>query len=216
MEFGEESGGVNVDDGFREDLSLVVDGLDFHTILEGFEVEFLEKGSFWGFYFFVLGADLEVLGDLDLTLDDLGGDVQSVEEVDLWGIKSSRSSGNWEINGGNGTDSCFSGDLVSLNFASELMDWGVSENKGDFVLEQVIKGLEFRDFSSELLFEVSELLFFDAADSHFKDFLDEGLSNGCFTFLEMTRTLLRGLSAFLICWIWLDPTLVKVVRMICL
>jgi hypothetical protein len=35
--------------------------------------------------------------------------------------------------------------------------------------------LELRDFSSELLLEMSELFFFDAVDSHFEDFLDEGL-----------------------------------------
>jgi hypothetical protein len=66
------------------------------------------------------------------------------------------------------------------------------------------------------LFEVRELIVIDAVDTHLKDFLDEGLSGWVCTFLEMTRTLLLGLSSFLMSWIWLEPTLVKVVRMICL
>ena len=61
--------------------------------------------------------------------------------------------------------------------------------------------MEFWDFSAELLFKMSELFFIDAVDSHFQDFLDEGLRCVRVTFLEITRTLLRGLSAFLICWI---------------
>jgi len=157
-------------------VSLIIDSFDFHTIFEWFEVELLKEGSFWSFDFFVLGADLEVFSDLNLTFDDLGRDVQGVEEVDLWGIKSSRSSGDWEIDRGNNTDSCFSRDLFWLNFASELMDWSVSENKGNFVLEHGSKGLEFWDFSSKLLLQVSELLFFDATYSHFKDFLDKSLN----------------------------------------
>jgi hypothetical protein len=70
-----------------------------------------------------------------LTLNDLGWDIQGMEKVDLWGIKPSRSSGNWKINRGNNTNSCFSWDLVSLNFASKFMDWGISKNKSDFLFE---------------------------------------------------------------------------------
>jgi len=83
LEFGKERGGIKIDDGFRKNVSFVIDSFDFHTIFEWFEVEFFKEGSFGGFDFFVLGADLEVLGDLNLTLNDLGRDVQGMEEVDL-------------------------------------------------------------------------------------------------------------------------------------
>jgi len=63
------------------------------------------------------------------------------------------------------------------------------------------KNGKFWDFASELLLEVFELFVFNAVDSHGDDFLDEGLNGGKGTFLEMTRTLLRGRSSFRICWI---------------
>jgi hypothetical protein len=46
LELGEETSRVNVDDGFREDVALVVDSFDFHTIFERLEVELLEESSF--------------------------------------------------------------------------------------------------------------------------------------------------------------------------
>jgi len=116
-------------------MALVIDSSDFHTILKRFEVKLLEESCFWGFDFFVFSADLEVLGDLNLTLNDLCWDVQSMEEVDLWGVKSSRSSRDSEIDWGNNTDSGFSRDFVGLNFASQLMDWGVSEDKRYFLFK---------------------------------------------------------------------------------
>jgi hypothetical protein len=57
-----------------------------------------------------------------LTLDDLGGDVEGVEEVDLGGVETSGSGGDGEINGGDDTDSGFSWDFVGLDFASEFVD----------------------------------------------------------------------------------------------
>ncbi len=78
----------------RKDDSAVVASCDSHTVFEGFEIELLQEGSFRGFDFLSDGADFEVLGDLDLTLDDLGGDVQGVEEVDL----------GWVQTGGTGWD----------------------------------------------------------------------------------------------------------------
>jgi hypothetical protein len=46
LEFGEERGRIKVDNCFRENVSLVIDSFDFHTIFEWFEVELLEEGSF--------------------------------------------------------------------------------------------------------------------------------------------------------------------------
>lgn len=161
--------------------------MNLHTVFEGLEVQLLQQGSFGCFDFFVLGAHLEIFGDFDLTLDDLGGDVKSVEEVDLRGIESSGTCGDAEIYGGNHTDSGFSGDFVGFNLSLKIVDRSFGEDKGDLLFEKGDKDAELRDFSSELLFEMLELIFFDAFSSHFNDFLDEGLSDGVRTFLEMTR-----------------------------
>jgi hypothetical protein len=121
-----------------------------------------------------------------LTLDDLGGDVEGVEEVNLRGVETSGSSGDGEINGWDNTNSGFSWDFVGLDFASEFVDWGVAENECDFLLKEGSEDVEFWDFASKLLFEMFELFFFNTVDSHFKDFLDEGLDVIRSTFLEMT------------------------------
>lgn len=134
LEFGKKGRGVKVKDGFRENASIVIDWLDFHTILKRLEIEFFKKSSFWSFNFFVLGADLEVFGDLDLSFHDFGGNVEGVEEVNLWGVKTSGSSGNSKIYRRNDTDSGFSWDFIGLDFVSEFVDWGVAENECDFLL----------------------------------------------------------------------------------
>jgi hypothetical protein len=56
----------------RKNSSVVVASDNSHTIFEWLEVELLQKGSFGIFNFLSGSADLKVLGNLNLTLDDLG------------------------------------------------------------------------------------------------------------------------------------------------
>jgi hypothetical protein len=69
-----------------------------------------------------------------LSFHDFGGNVEGVEEVNLWGVKTSGSSGNSKIYRRNDTDSGFSWDFIGLDFVSEFVDWGVAENECDFLL----------------------------------------------------------------------------------
>jgi hypothetical protein len=139
-----------------------------------------------------------------------------VEEVDLRGVKTGGSGRDSEVDGGNGTDSGFSGNSVSFNLFSEIVDGSLGEDEGDLLSQEGNQSAELRDFATILLFEVTELFIFDAFGSHSDDLLDEGLLEREGTFLEMTRMLLVALSCLRIIWIWLEPTFVKVVRMICL
>lgn len=99
FELGDYAAGVKVEDGLGEDGSVVVDLGDLHTVLEGFKVELLEEGSLGSLDLLSLDTDLEVLGDFDLSLDDLGGDVECVEEVDLGGVETGGASRAGEIDG---------------------------------------------------------------------------------------------------------------------
>ena len=128
--------GVKVKDFFGEDVSLIVDISNFHTILEWFHVEFLKKGCFWSFNFLSFGANSEFFGDFNLTLDDFGGDVEGVEEVDLGWIKTSGSCWASKIDGWDNSNSCFSWNFVGFNFSSEFMDIGITEDKGNFLLKE--------------------------------------------------------------------------------
>jgi hypothetical protein len=68
-----------------------------------------------------------------LSLDDLGGDVESMEEVDLRGIKSGRSGGAAEIYWRYDSNSCLGGYFIGLDFHSELVDGGISEDECNFI-----------------------------------------------------------------------------------
>jgi len=46
LDFGDEIGGVEVDDFFRKNGSIIIDGVKLETVLEGFDVELLQEGSF--------------------------------------------------------------------------------------------------------------------------------------------------------------------------
>lgn len=98
-----------------------------------------------------------------------------MEEVDLGGVKTGGSGRDGEVDGRDGTDSGFSGDSVGFNLFFEIIDGGFGEDEGNFLFHEGDKGLEFRDFASELLLEVFELLIFNAINSHSEDLLDEGL-----------------------------------------
>lgn len=110
-----------------------------------------------------------------MTLDDLGGDVQSVEEVDLGWIQTSWASGNCVVDWGESTDSGFGWDLVGFNLLFKNVDWSITEDKGDLILEDWGEDLKFRDFSS-VLFKISEFFFLNTFSSEFDDFFDQGLN----------------------------------------
>lgn len=97
-----------------------------------------------------------------------------MEEVDLRWIQTSWTSWNGEVNGGKGTYSGFSWDLVGFDLLLKKVNWSVTEDKGDFVLEDWAQDFKFWNFSTEL-FEVLEFFFLDAISSEFEDFFDEGV-----------------------------------------
>ncbi len=109
-----------------------------------------------------------------------------MEKVDLRWVKSCWACRAAEIDGGNDSYSCFSGDFVSFNFKSELMDGSISEDECYLILEEWGEDVKLGNFSSELLFKMLELFSFNSLNSHLDDFLDEGLSIFMCTFLEMT------------------------------
>ena len=201
FEAGEEIGGVKVENGLGEDVSVVVDLGNLHTVFEGLEVELLEKGGLGSLDLLSLGADLEILGDFDLALHDLGGNVEGVEEVDLGGIKSGGACGAGEVDGRGDSNSGLSGHLVGLDLEPELVDGGVAEDKCHLFLEERSEDGELGNLASELLLEGPELLLVDAVGAHLDHLLDEGLSGRGCTFLEMTRVLLYARRALRICWI---------------
>ena len=175
MELAQQGSGVKFEDFLGEDRSVIIDRVDLHTVLEGFEVELLEQSSLGSFDFFAFSADLEIFGDFNLTLDDLGGDAEGVEEVNLGGVQASGTSGDGEIDGGEGTDSGFSGDFVGFDLALEVIDGGVGEDEGDLLFHEGDESIELGNLTAKLLLKMLELFVLNALSSHSDDFLDEGL-----------------------------------------
>lgn len=98
-----------------------------------------------------------------------------MEEVNLRWIHTSWSSRDCEINWSKNSNSGFSWDFVSLEFGFKFEDWSIGKDQSNLVLEKRCKSSEFRDFSTEALLEVFELVLFDTFGSHLDDLLDESV-----------------------------------------
>jgi len=133
-DLAEEGFGVEVEDFGGKDSTVVVDEEDFHTESEGLDVQLGEDSSFGVTDLLTLFQDLEFLGNFNLTLLNLGGDVQGVEERDLRGIHTSGTGGNGDIDSGDGTDLSGSGDLVRFDDGLKIKNGGIREDETDLTL----------------------------------------------------------------------------------
>jgi len=69
----------DVENSSIEDSTVLVHLANLHTVLEGFDVQLGKQSLGRKDDAFSRGTDLEISGDFDGTLDDLGRDVQSLE-----------------------------------------------------------------------------------------------------------------------------------------
>jgi len=109
-ERGQNISSVDVEHGGVVKLSVHHDSLDTHFVLEGLLVQLEEKRSLTGRDFVTFLDNLEVFDDFNFGSANLGGDVQLLEETSLLRVKSSRTSFDHDILGGDGTNfgGCFS------------------------------------------------------------------------------------------------------------
>lgn len=133
---------VHCDDLLAEDSTTVVSAEHDHTVEEGLEVELLQQGGFRVTNSLANGTDLVFLGDLNLSLFNLGGDLEGVEEVDLRRIEAGSSGLDDVVDGRCGTDLGFSGELALLNLVLEVEDGLFGEDESDLLLEVGEQGLE--------------------------------------------------------------------------
>jgi hypothetical protein len=85
-----------------------------------------------------------------------------VEKVNLGWIETSGSSRHGKINRGNNTHSSLSWHFIGFNLSLELEYGSVAENKGNFFLQKLGEIFKFWNFTSELLFKISELFLINA------------------------------------------------------
>lgn len=187
-ELFDEFGGVHADNLLAEDGAVVIGTEHNHTIEERLQVELLEEGGLGVSDTLSNRADLELLGDLDLSLFDLGGDLEGVEEVDLRGIEAGGSRLDDVVDRRGGADLCFSGELALLNLALEIENGLVGEDQTDLFLEVGKQSLEFWLGSTELLEELVVLVVgVEGLGPEGDDLVEEGLRKRSRTFLAMTN-----------------------------
>jgi len=154
----DELGRVQSNDVLAEDSAAVVGTMHHHTVEERLEVELFEQGGFGVTHPLAGRAHLVLLGDLDLGLLDLSGDLQGVEKVDLGRVKAGCPGWDDVVDRGGGANLSLGGELALLDLALEVEDWLVGEDESDLVLQVWEEGLELGLGCSEILKEFVVLL----------------------------------------------------------
>jgi hypothetical protein len=140
-----DSGLEELGDGFRgdtglswgEDVSIIIDVEEFHSILERLDVQLLQEGGLGGHDDLSGDADYDLVDDFDLSLLDLSCDLKSVEEPDLGWVQSGRAWRDRYVDGSDGTGSGHGVHLVRLYHSLQLVNGGVGENQTNLVLHYV-------------------------------------------------------------------------------
>jgi len=97
---GQEDVIGQVEHGGIEDGTFLVDGKQLQGVSEGAHVHLQEKGGLGSGNLVTNIEDSDTGSQLNGTLNNLGGDVESLEEIGLGGVKTGRTSGKGDLDGG--------------------------------------------------------------------------------------------------------------------
>jgi hypothetical protein len=92
---------------------------------------------------------LELLDDFDLTLLDLGGDLQGMEEGNLGRVHTGRAGRDGHIDGRGGANLSSSLHLVSLDQGLQVEHGLVGEDETHLALDLVLEDIKLRDGFAE-------------------------------------------------------------------
>jgi hypothetical protein len=147
---GENLSGVN--------LTVVEDLKDLHLVLERSDLELFEETGLTGGDLVTLLNDHNGVDNFDLTFDNLGLNVQSLEEGSLLGVHTGGTSGDGDISGGGDTN--LGGGTSDLG-VENLLDGGevtVGEDKAGVQDEMFLDDLEMGAVNLLLFISILELL----------------------------------------------------------
>lgn len=166
---------AELEDGFGEHVSFVVDAVDFHTVTEGLLVHLGEEGGFGGSHDLSGLEHVHVFDDFDHTLVDLGGDLEGVEERNLGWVHSSASWGDEHVDGGHvsGLGDGFS--LVGLDDFLQVEDGLVGEDETELAAQLGLQDFQLGHGLAESAEEVVvEDVLVQRSSSHVEGFFDDG------------------------------------------
>lgn len=141
----------DVEDIGTEDLTLLVDLGDGHTVGEGRDVQQVQQGSLGGTDLVAGLNELEVGDNFNGTTGNLGGDTESLEEGGLTGLHTSVTTGDPDIIGSDGTGLGGSGDTVGEDLLLDVLEVTVGEDETDVALDERLELLELRVLGDEAL-----------------------------------------------------------------
>ena len=125
---GQSSGDLGVDglvgdvqNSGVEDGTVVVDELSDQTVREGMDLKLLKQNLLRHLDLNSSLKERHVVDNLDLSLNDLRGDVKRLEEVSLGGVETGGTGGDGHINRGEDTGLGGGGDLVGQHDLADLI-----------------------------------------------------------------------------------------------
>ena len=127
--------GSELKDGGIEDATILKDLLDVHLISERIDLQFIEKGSLGGINLLTGDDDLLVSNNFDLGLNNLGLDLEGLEERGLLWIKTSWSLWDGYIIWGEHTGLGWRWSNLIVEDALDITEISVGENDVSVTLE---------------------------------------------------------------------------------
>jgi hypothetical protein len=134
-ELADDDIGGDVEDGGGEGGAVIVHKADTKTVRKGLDVQLVEEGGLGVTDLVASLHEVDGVGDLDLTLGNLGGDLEDLEEVGLSWVATSGAGRDVHVIGGNGTHTGRGGHAVSKNHVSHVSQAAVGEHESDVSLE---------------------------------------------------------------------------------
>lgn len=126
---------INVKNLGGEEVAVVIDGHNSHTVGKRRDVEHVEEGSLGGSDTGTSSNDLDVADDFNGTTGNLGGDTESLEERGLAGFHSGVTSRDNDVLGGEGTGTSGGSNLVGNDDLADFLEVSSSEDESDVALD---------------------------------------------------------------------------------
>jgi len=139
LELSDDIGGGDVEGSGVVEETTFVDLGDDNTVEERLDVELGQEGDVGSGDAITLLDEVDLVDDFNSTLNDLGGDVQGLEERGLTGVETSSTRGDKDIDGGGDTRLGGSRDFELHDGGADFSEGTVDEDETDVTDEGVVQ-----------------------------------------------------------------------------
>lgn len=139
----------DIEDVGREDVAVVEDLDDGHTVRERRDVQQVEQGSFGSSNTASSDDHLDIGNDFNGTTGDFRGDTEGLEEGGLSGLHTGITSRNGNIQRSESTSTSGSSNLVGSDQVTDFLEVGGSEDETDVATDVRKQLFELRVFGED-------------------------------------------------------------------